>query len=182
MTCRWKRRASRSRSRSRSSTNQKHRTLHSRGVDHLEFYLSTNVGEQLKPLNRIASGGRLSRYVLAMKKVLRQGGIRRDGRLRRSGQRHRWSHGGDRRTKTPGHCEKPPGHLHHSPAPDRLLRSYALPGREERNRRADETDVRTLAEDERLEEITRMLGDVESRKDPGCREGSVESSEKKRPS
>ena len=44
--------------------------MHSRGMDVVEFYLSTNVGEDLKPLNRIASGGELSRIVLAMKKVL----------------------------------------------------------------------------------------------------------------
>ncbi len=44
--------------------------VHSRGMDVVEFYLSTNVGEELKPLNRIASGGELSRIVLAMKKVL----------------------------------------------------------------------------------------------------------------
>ncbi len=42
----------------------------SKGIDIVEFYLSTNVGEELKPLNRIASGGELSRIVLAMKKVL----------------------------------------------------------------------------------------------------------------
>ena len=41
-----------------------------KGVDEIEFYLSTNVGEELMPLNRIASGGELSRIVLAMKKVL----------------------------------------------------------------------------------------------------------------
>jgi DNA repair protein RecN (Recombination protein N) len=41
-----------------------------KGLDIVEFYLSTNVGEELKPLNRIASGGELSRIVLAMKKVL----------------------------------------------------------------------------------------------------------------
>lgn len=44
--------------------------INSKGVDIVEFYLSTNVGEELKPLNRIASGGELSRIVLAMKKVL----------------------------------------------------------------------------------------------------------------
>jgi DNA repair protein RecN (Recombination protein N) len=44
--------------------------LHSKGMDSVEFYLCTNVGEELKPLNRIASGGELSRIVLAMKKVL----------------------------------------------------------------------------------------------------------------
>jgi DNA repair protein RecN (Recombination protein N) len=49
-------------------------SLHAKGADALEFYLSTNVGEELKPLNRIASGGELSRIVLAMKKVLARTG------------------------------------------------------------------------------------------------------------
>ena len=46
-----------------------------RGMDDAEFYLSTNVGETLKPLNRIASGGELSRIILAMKKVLARAGF-----------------------------------------------------------------------------------------------------------
>lgn len=45
-------------------------SLNPKGIDEVEFYLSTNVGEDLLPLNRIASGGELSRIVLAMKKVL----------------------------------------------------------------------------------------------------------------
>ncbi len=45
-------------------------SLNPKGMDEVEFYLSTNVGEELMPLNRIASGGELSRIVLAMKKVL----------------------------------------------------------------------------------------------------------------
>jgi len=49
-------------------------SLHSKGFDVPEFYISTNVGEELKPLNRIASGGELSRIVLAMKKVLARTG------------------------------------------------------------------------------------------------------------
>ena len=40
-----------------------------KGIDDVEFFLSTNAGEELKPLTRIASGGELSRIVLAMKKV-----------------------------------------------------------------------------------------------------------------
>jgi DNA repair protein RecN (Recombination protein N) len=44
--------------------------IHSKGIDTVEFYLSTNVGEELKPMNRIASGGELSRVVLAIKKAL----------------------------------------------------------------------------------------------------------------
>ena len=45
-----------------------------RGMDDVEFYLATNVGESLKPLNRIASGGELSRIMLAMKKILARSG------------------------------------------------------------------------------------------------------------
>src|SRR3954470_9373613 len=38
-----------------------------RGIDEAEFYLSPNPGEELKPLARIASGGELSRIMLALK-------------------------------------------------------------------------------------------------------------------
>ena len=49
-------------------------SMNPRGIDEVEFYLATNVGETLKPLNRIASGGELSRIMLAMKKVLAKTG------------------------------------------------------------------------------------------------------------
>lgn len=39
------------------------------GVDQVEFYLSTNPGEPLKPLSKIASGGELSRIMLALKSI-----------------------------------------------------------------------------------------------------------------
>jgi len=41
----------------------------SRGTDDVEFMLATNPGEPLKPLSKIASGGELSRIMLAMKSV-----------------------------------------------------------------------------------------------------------------
>lgn len=41
-----------------------------RGVDDVEFLISTNKGEPLKPLAKIASGGELSRIMLAIKSVL----------------------------------------------------------------------------------------------------------------
>ncbi len=44
--------------------------FNAKGMDEIEFYLSPNAGEDLKPLNRIASGGELSRIVLGLKKVL----------------------------------------------------------------------------------------------------------------
>ena len=40
------------------------------GMDSGEFMLSTNPGQELRPLRRIASGGELSRTMLAMKSVL----------------------------------------------------------------------------------------------------------------
>ncbi|MBI4241861.1 MAG: DNA repair protein RecN [Candidatus Rokubacteria bacterium] len=41
-----------------------------RGVDQVEFQLSTNPGEELKPLSRVVSGGELSRTMLALKVIL----------------------------------------------------------------------------------------------------------------
>jgi len=43
--------------------------LHEKGMDQVEFLLSPNPGEDLKPLARIASGGELSRIMLAMKRI-----------------------------------------------------------------------------------------------------------------
>ncbi len=40
------------------------------GRDTVEFMLTTNVGEPLKPLSKIASGGEMSRIMLAFKKII----------------------------------------------------------------------------------------------------------------
>ena len=40
------------------------------GKDNIEFLISTNVGEERKPLIKIASGGEMSRIMLGIKKVL----------------------------------------------------------------------------------------------------------------
>lgn len=42
---------------------------HANGLDQIEFYISTNPGEPRKPLTKIASGGELSRMMLAMKTI-----------------------------------------------------------------------------------------------------------------
>ena len=39
------------------------------GYDEIEFFISTNVGQELKPLNKIASGGEVSRMMLALKVI-----------------------------------------------------------------------------------------------------------------
>ena len=40
------------------------------GADAAAFYMSANLGEALKPLNKVASGGELARIMLALKNVL----------------------------------------------------------------------------------------------------------------
>ena len=40
------------------------------GMDGVRFLMSANVGEELKPINKIASGGELARIMLALKNVL----------------------------------------------------------------------------------------------------------------
>ncbi len=40
------------------------------GIDVAEFYISTNVGETPRPLARVASGGEISRIMLALKSIL----------------------------------------------------------------------------------------------------------------
>jgi DNA repair protein RecN (Recombination protein N) len=40
------------------------------GIDQVEFYIATNAGEDLKPLSKVASGGEISRVMLALKTIL----------------------------------------------------------------------------------------------------------------
>ncbi|MDI6808297.1 MAG: DNA repair protein RecN [Candidatus Eisenbacteria bacterium] len=42
------------------------------GVDRVEFLVSPNAGEELKPLSKIASGGEISRIMLALRSILRR--------------------------------------------------------------------------------------------------------------
>lgn len=44
--------------------------LSATGTDNIEFLISTNLGEGLKPLSKIASGGEMSRIMLAFKNIL----------------------------------------------------------------------------------------------------------------
>lgn len=46
--------------------------LNPHGMDEVRFLISTNPGEPVKPLSKIASGGELSRIMLAIKNVLTQ--------------------------------------------------------------------------------------------------------------
>ncbi len=46
--------------------------LNSRGADEVEFYISTNISEEPKPLAKVASGGEISRVMLALKTIFAQ--------------------------------------------------------------------------------------------------------------
>jgi len=46
-----------------------------RGAEEVEFLISPNLGEEPRPLSRIASGGELSRIMLAIKEILTKGAV-----------------------------------------------------------------------------------------------------------
>ena len=50
--------------------NNGERKYNKNGLDHVEFLISPNAGEPLKPLAKIASGGEMSRIMLAIKTIL----------------------------------------------------------------------------------------------------------------
>ena len=52
-----------------SINNKKYKTFET-GVDQVEFLVSLNKGEPLKPLQKVASGGEISRIMLAIKSIL----------------------------------------------------------------------------------------------------------------
>lgn len=52
------------------------------GIDEVEFRISPNVGEELQPMEKIASGGELSRLMLALKTVVGQARVGRGAQRR----------------------------------------------------------------------------------------------------
>ncbi len=61
-------------------TAQAHWTTH--GWDEIGFLIATNAGEPLKPLDEIASGGEMSRVMLALKVTVEEAVARRGGKKR----------------------------------------------------------------------------------------------------
>lgn len=52
-----------------SEQNNNEYVFNENGIDKIEFLIRTNTGEDLKPLKKIASGGELSRIMLALKSI-----------------------------------------------------------------------------------------------------------------
>ena len=108
-----------------------------RGIDHAEFFVSPNVGEDLRPLARIVSGGELSRMMLALKTMAVADGAGKtlifdevDAGI-----------GGEvaevvgQKLQQLGRTLS--GDLHHAPSSDRVARINALPSREVDSRSPD---------------------------------------------
>ena len=51
------------------SDEENSRSFTARGIDEVEFYISANVGEDPRPLARVASGGEASRLMLVLKTI-----------------------------------------------------------------------------------------------------------------
>ena len=63
----------------RLQTEEAESQWHERGIDSAEFFLSANVGEDPRPMARIASGGELSRVMLALKTLAAESASRSGG-------------------------------------------------------------------------------------------------------
>lgn len=132
-----------------------------KGIDEAEFYLSTNVGEELKPLTRIASGGELSRIILAVRKVSAGSGSlgtlifdEVDSGI------------GGATAEIVGEKLKEVSAHHqvicitHLPQIACFADCHYLVAKEEKKETTN-TYIRSLSEEERLDEVTRMLTGVE---------------------
>ncbi len=131
------------------------------GADEVEFLIATNAGEPLAPMVKIASGGELSRIMLALRSVLND----RDGAAtvifdeidtgvsgktaRKIGIKLR-----ETAKDTQVLC------VTHSAQIASLADTHYLITKTERDGRA-ETDVTPLGETDRVEEIARILGGIQ---------------------
>ena len=131
--------------------------LNTHGMDEVRFLISTNPGEPVKPLSKIASGGELSRIMLAIKNVLTQsedvGTLIFDeidtGVSGRAAQKIAWKLGEISRSKQTlcvTHLPQLASMVdHHLLIKKSLSEEYTY------------TDVFSLNEEERVQELARML-------------------------
>jgi DNA repair protein RecN (Recombination protein N) len=115
--------------------------LNASGIDRVEFLLSANPGEDLKPLAKVASGGELSRILLALKSLLGRRHEAETLQLKRLAARQQVI------------C------ITHLPQIACYGRHHYLVAKETRN---DETftRIRLMDREERLDELSRMLGGI----------------------
>ena len=149
--------------------------LNEKGMDQVEFLLSPNPGEDLKPLAKIASGGELSRIMLAMKRIFAEESLVKTlifdevdagiggGIAEIVGRKLKEISGNTRFFASPTSPRSPPSPTPTTKSPRRN------PG-EEPTWKSNGSPMR-----ERLEEIARMLGRAQDhREDPRPCPGNAE--------
>jgi DNA repair protein RecN (Recombination protein N) len=134
--------------------------LTERGMDQVEFHFSPNPGEPVKPLAKIASGGELSRLMLALKALVLTPGVVSTLLF------HEVDTGiGGRVAEIVGKKLKQVGGLHqvisvtHLPQIAAMADSHYIVRKEVAKGRTF-THVERLSEQERISEVARMLGGV----------------------
>ncbi len=135
--------------------------LSERGGDGVEFLIATNPGEPVRPLDKIASGGELSRMMLALRSVLddREGAttvIFDEIDTGVSGKTSRKI--GLKLLQTANNTQVLC--VTHSAQIASLADTHYLITKQERDGRAH-TEVLELSDEERVEEIARILGGIE---------------------
>ncbi len=135
--------------------------LNESGADDVEFLIATNPGEPVQPLARIASGGELSRIMLALRSVLDD----RDGAVTVVFDEIDSGVSGKTSRKIGLKLQETAKRsqvlcVTHSAQIASLADVHYLITKEERDGRA-ETNVRELNMDERVEEIARILGGID---------------------
>lgn len=128
------------------------------GIDHVEFLIAPNKGEPMRPLARIASGGELSRLMLAIQSLCGNGGDNRtlvfDEVDAGIGGRVAEAVGKRLRSIAESHQVLCVTHL---PQIAAFARHHYSVHKEVAGGRT-ETRIRSLKEAERVEELSRMLG------------------------
>jgi DNA repair protein RecN (Recombination protein N) len=127
------------------------------GTDRVEFEVSTNPGAPFGPLTRIASGGELSRFILALKVALAEAGSAATmifDEIDRGVGGAVASAIGERLARL---ARTFAGAGRHPLAAGRGPGSAPLPDRKVARGRIDSNACRRLSADERREEIARML-------------------------
>ncbi len=135
--------------------------LSEKGSDDIEFLIATNAGEPLQPMIKIASGGELSRIMLALRSVLND----RDGAATVIFDEVDTGISGKTSRKVGIKLHESAKNAQvlcvtHSAQIASLADSHFKITKEEKNGRA-ETAVALLDDSERIEEIARILGGIE---------------------
>ena len=131
------------------------------GADDIEFMIATNPGEPLLPMIRIASGGELSRIMLALRSVIND----RDGAATVIFDEVDTGVSGKTARKVGIKLKETANRAQvlcvtHSAQISSLADTHYLITKNEKDGRA-ETSVAPLTKEERIEEIARILGGIE---------------------